>query len=73
MSHTQPGRRHRSCQPAPGQPCKDLQAFHYTAGGLSGAPSDGVGGHWWYQLQPTDLFAAQLCDPVGKINKPAPW
>ncbi|WP_309136461.1 NYN domain-containing protein [Gordonia paraffinivorans] len=46
---------------------------NYTAGGLSGAPSDGVGGHWWYQLQPTDLFAAQLCDPVGKINKPAPW
>jgi len=28
MSHTQPGRRHRSCQPAPGQPCKDLQALH---------------------------------------------
>ncbi|GAC67560.1 hypothetical protein GS4_08_01450 [Gordonia soli NBRC 108243] len=46
---------------------------NYTAGGLSGAPTDGVGNHWWYQLQPADLFAAQLPDPVGNIRKPAPW
>ena len=46
---------------------------NYTAGGLSGAPSEGVGSHWWYQLEPTDLFAAQLPDPVGKMRKPQPW
>lgn len=29
-SHTQTGRQRRSCQPAPGQPGKDLQAIHYA-------------------------------------------
>jgi hypothetical protein len=36
MSHTQPGRRHRSCQPAPGQPCKDLQVIHQPYRPLTG-------------------------------------
>lgn len=45
----------------------------YTAGALNGAPSDGVGGHWWYQLTPADLFGAQLPTTVGNLQKPAPW
>lgn len=45
----------------------------YTASGLSGAPSDGVGGHWWYQLTPADLCGAQLPQNVGKLQKPSPW
>lgn len=45
----------------------------YTAGGLNGSPTDGVGGHWWCQLTAADLFAAQLPTTVGKQRKPAPW
>lgn len=40
---------------------------------LSGAPTDGVGGHWWYQLTAADYKAAQLPDPVGHLTKPPPW
>jgi uncharacterized LabA/DUF88 family protein len=45
----------------------------YTAGALTGAPTDGVGGHWWYQLTSADLFGSQLPSVVGKLNKPTPW
>ncbi|MGO4255159.1 hypothetical protein [Marmoricola sp. RAF53] len=45
----------------------------YTAGALNGAPTDGVGGHWWYQLTADDLFAAQLPASVGRLQKPSPW
>lgn len=45
----------------------------YTAGTLNGAPGDGVGGHWWYQLTAADLFGAQLPTTIGKLQKPAPW
>lgn len=45
----------------------------YTACGLSGSPSDGVGGHWWYQLQANDLHQSQLPQIVGKLQKPTPW
>jgi hypothetical protein len=45
----------------------------YSAGALNGSPSDGVGGHWWYQLTATDLYAAQLPNPAGKATKPAGW
>jgi hypothetical protein len=45
----------------------------YTAGALNGAPSDGFGGHWWYQLTAIDLFAAQLPATVGHLHKPASW
>ncbi len=45
----------------------------YTASGLSGGPADGVGRHWWYQLNPTDLYGAQLPHRVGILQKPAPW
>ncbi|WP_410870878.1 NYN domain-containing protein [Nocardia sp. A7] len=40
---------------------------------LAGAPSDGVGGHWWYQFTAADYKAAQLPDPVGHLTKPLPW
>jgi len=45
----------------------------YPAGALNGSATDGVGGHWWYQLTAADLYAAQLPDPVGKVTKPTGW
>jgi hypothetical protein len=45
----------------------------YTAGALRGAPNDGVGGHWWRQLEAADCAANQLSDPVGAYRKPAGW
>jgi uncharacterized LabA/DUF88 family protein len=45
----------------------------YTAGALNGAPTDGVGGHWWYRLTPADLFSSQLPTAVGNLRKPTPW
>jgi len=45
----------------------------YPAGALNGSGTDGVGGHWWYQLTAANLYAAQLPDPVGKVTKPTGW
>lgn len=45
----------------------------YAAGALNGSPTDGVGGHWWYQLIPGDLYGAQLPTVVGRLRKPNPW
>lgn len=45
----------------------------YTANGLSGSPTDGAGRHWWHQLTPSELKAAQLPTQVGKLTKPRPW
>jgi len=45
----------------------------YPAGSPNGDPSDGVGGHWWYQLAVGDLQAAQLPSTVGKLREPAGW
>ena len=45
----------------------------YLAGDLKGTPTDGVGGHWWRQLQAADYFQHQLPDPCGAYAKPAPW
>lgn len=45
----------------------------HTAGKLRGSPSDGVGNHWWYQLNSADFQACQLPDPAGGVPKPAPW
>jgi hypothetical protein len=44
---------------------------NYPAGALNGSPSDGVGGHWWYQLTPADLYAAQLpaARPRRKVSQ----
>ena len=54
MSHTQPGRRHRSCQPAPGQPCKDLQAIHYVQATSDAAEVLSAIGHRVVRVRPTE-------------------
>jgi len=46
---------------------------NYPAGALSGSPSTGVGGHWWYQLTRTDLIGAQLPASVGPLTRPTGW
>lgn len=45
----------------------------FPAGRLNGTPLDGVGGHWWHQLQPGELTAAQLPSRVGKLTRPQGW
>lgn len=45
----------------------------YLAGSLSGSPTHGAGGHWWYQLAASDLTAAQLPNPAGRNHKPPGW
>jgi hypothetical protein len=45
----------------------------YLAGHLKGAPTDGVGGHWWLQLNAADYHAHQLPDPCNGYPKPQPW
>lgn len=43
------------------------------AGDLKGRRTDGVGGHWWLQLEANDVRAHQLPDPCGRYRKPAAW
>ena len=43
------------------------------AGDLKGTPNDGVGRHWWRQLQAGDLAAHQLPDPAAGYACPAGW
>lgn len=43
------------------------------AGDLAGRPTDGVGDHWWTQLQARDFTNCQLPDPVGGYAKPPGW
>lgn len=45
----------------------------YPPGVLNGDASDGVGGHWWYQVTAVDLTSAQLPPTIGKLTKPAGW
>lgn len=46
----------------------------YRAGKLAGAHTDGVGNHWWYQMQPSDWYAHQLSSTIGpRIIKPQEW
>ncbi|HEX6755480.1 MAG TPA: NYN domain-containing protein, partial [Mycobacteriales bacterium] len=45
----------------------------YPAGALNGTPTDGVGGHWWHQLTPDELHAAQLPEVVGRLTRPKGW
>lgn len=46
----------------------------YRAGKLAGTPTEGVGGHWWYQCVPGDFFSHQLPPTIGsRIVKPSPW
>lgn len=46
---------------------------NYLAGALKGSSSEGVGGHWWRQLQAADFTRNQLSDPAGTYAKPAGW
>lgn len=46
----------------------------YRAGKLAGHPEDGVGNHWWYQLQPADWYEHQLPVTIGtRVSKPPEW
>lgn len=45
----------------------------HLAGDLRGKQHDGVGGHWWYQLAPTDFLACQLPAIVGAYRRPSVW
>lgn len=46
----------------------------YRAGKLAGEPTDGVGNHWWYQMQPSDWYSHQLPRTIGsRIVKPHEW
>jgi hypothetical protein len=45
----------------------------YTAGGLSGRPSDGAGRHWWRSLAAADFVGHQLGNPAGGYARPAEW
>ncbi len=46
---------------------------HQLAGALRGTPADGVGRHWWLQLERVDFAAHQLLDPIGNYAKPQDW
>ncbi len=43
------------------------------AGDLRGIPSEGVGRHWWGQLDAVRLREHQLPDPVDGLSKPDGW
>lgn len=43
------------------------------AGALQGVASEGVGRHWWRQLQPSDFTAHQLPNPVAGFTRPPGW
>lgn len=46
----------------------------YRAGKLAGEHTDGVGNHWWYQMQTSDWYAHQFPPTVGpRIIKPQEW
>lgn len=46
----------------------------YRAGKLAGEHTDGVGNHWWYQMQPSDWYGHQLPATVGpRITRPPEW
>lgn len=46
---------------------------NYLAGALRDQPTRGVGGHWWYQLAPTDLTSAQMPASIGPLTTPIGW
>jgi NYN domain len=45
----------------------------FTAGSLSGQPTDGAGRHWWRTLKPQDFTDHQLPNPVGRYRRPTDW
>lgn len=46
---------------------------YYLAGALKGTPTDGVGQHWWRQLNVAAFKSQQLPDPAGGYVKPPGW
>jgi hypothetical protein len=46
---------------------------NYLAGRLRGRQTDGVGRHWWLQLNAGDFRRHQLPDPCAGFTKPGPW
>jgi uncharacterized LabA/DUF88 family protein len=40
---------------------------------LKGAPTDGVGSHWWYTLKAEDLLSAQLPEEFDGLRRPQEW
>lgn len=46
----------------------------YRAGKLAGKHTDGVGNHWWYQMQPSDWHNHQFPPTIAPgITKPPEW
>ncbi|WP_120004855.1 NYN domain-containing protein [Nesterenkonia muleiensis] len=46
----------------------------YRAGKLAGEHTDGVGDHWWYQMQPSDWYDHQFPPTIApRITKPPEW
>ena len=44
-----------------------------TAGALQGKQTDGVGDHWWWNVQKVAYLRNQLTDPTGGQRKPQGW
>ena len=44
-----------------------------VAGALFGSATQGVGGHWWYQLTGADLVTSQLPPRIGPLTPPRGW
>ena len=40
---------------------------------LKGAPTEGVGNHWWYTLKADDLLSAQLLEEFEGLTRPHEW
>ncbi len=45
----------------------------YLAGALRGARDDGVGRHWWRQLQKADFTENQMPNPSAGFTRPTGW
>lgn len=45
----------------------------FLAGALRANANDGVGNHWFRQLEPTHFTANQLPNPAGSFTRPAAW
>lgn len=46
---------------------------NYPAGRMNAEPTVGVGQHWWYNLQKTNLTTAQLPQSIRHLTRPIGW
>jgi uncharacterized LabA/DUF88 family protein len=46
---------------------------NWTAGALRGKPDDGVGRHWWRQMNGADFTNHQMPDPIDRLHRPQGW